>query len=169
MMSDHNDDAGVTARNKEMRAAWRAPSTFTLLPIWGTGENLGLKHNEMQEMKFGEREGKCNFINQWDNDLYTKVKLNFFFLTNQFWIKFTRESVFPGKYLSWFDCSLYFNSVSYFVSLRPREWAYRFHTRWSSTWITPRESRGFNAHNELVSGGQNELINPPETARVIAR
>jgi len=71
--------------------------------------------------------------------------------------------------ISWLDCSVYFNSVSHFVSIQPRASERIAFTRVDHTRELHYASRGFDAHNEPMSGGQNELINPPETARIMHR
>lgn len=75
----------------------------------------------------------------------------------------------PGKYLS---CGLIVPPcvlILYLIShLDPAASGIAF-TRVDHARELHRASRGFDAHNEPVSGGQNGLINPPETARVMRR
>lgn len=70
--------------------------------------------------------------------------------------------------ITWLDCPVHFNAVSRFVSIRRASERIAF-THVDHARELRRASRGFDAHNEPVSGGQNELINPPETARVMRR
>lgn len=68
------------------------------------------------------------------------------------------------KYMN--NCLLYFNFILHCVSIQWHACKYIAFTCIDQIRVLRGARHGFGTHNELVSSGQNELINPLETARV---